>query len=122
MVAHYRQYRQGDILLMIEDGIPDHVVPVAADGDRVVLAYGEATGHKHALIGRQVELFSEPGDEDGVLGERFLRIVGAAGMLVHEEHDPITVPPGTYRVIRQREYQGEDREDDGDDLVGLVFD
>jgi hypothetical protein len=24
--------------------------------------------------------------------------------LVHEEHDPIPMPPGTYRVVRQREY------------------
>lgn len=38
MAAHYRQYRQGDILLIIEDGMPDRVVPVAADGDQVVLA------------------------------------------------------------------------------------
>lgn len=115
MVARYRQYRQGDILLVIEEEIPDRAVPVAADGDRVVLAYGEATGHKHALVGRQVELFSEPGDEDGMIGERFLRIVGEAGLLVHEEHDPITVPPGTYRVVRQREYEG-------DEADRLVFD
>jgi hypothetical protein len=24
---------------------------------------------------------------------------------VHEEHDPIRIPPGAYRVVRQREYE-----------------
>jgi len=32
------------------------------------------------------------------------RPVPALATLVHQEHDPIALPPGTYRVWRQREH------------------
>jgi hypothetical protein len=38
-----------------------------------------------------------------VLEQRFLR-VEAESSLLHEEHAPVAVPPGNYRVVRQREY------------------
>jgi hypothetical protein len=34
---------------------------------------------------------------------RFLRIVSTS-LLTHEEHRAIPLPPGLYRVARQREY------------------
>ena len=37
------------------------------------------------------------------VNERFLRIVTEA-RLTHEEHAAIALPPGLYRVVRQREY------------------
>jgi len=37
---------------------------------------------------------------------------------VHEEHKSLTVPPGVYRVVRQREYRDPQEWDDTDwDLV-----
>ena len=41
--------RQGDVLLVPVDAIPEAAKPVARDHGRVVLAYGEATGHAHAI-------------------------------------------------------------------------
>jgi hypothetical protein len=35
--------------------------------------------------------------------QRFLRI-GTEALLTHEEHAPIQLPAGLYRVVRQREY------------------
>jgi hypothetical protein len=37
-----------------------------------------------------------------------MTVAGAPVTLEHQEHDPIVIPPGAYRVIRQREYAPED--------------
>jgi hypothetical protein len=95
------QLRQGDVLLIRVGEIPDGATPVPRDGDAVVLAYGEVTGHRHAVLERHAELVELPGAE---VERRFLRIVDEEARLVHEEHDPITLTPGCYRVVRQREY------------------
>ena len=64
------------------------------------LAYGEATGHIHQLQG-------EPGiDFDlriNIRGERHLRIIRPT-MLKHQEHSPIKLPIGDYKIGIQREY------------------
>jgi hypothetical protein len=98
------QYRQGDVLLVAVDAIPGTAVPVPRNDGEIVLAYGEATGHRHAIAGPQAELLMLPAGEDDEVERRFLRIVGAQARLLHEEHDPVTLPPGLYQVIRQREY------------------
>lgn len=90
------QVRQGDVLLLPIDCIPAGVKPVQRDGGRVVLAYGEVTGHAHAVRSSAATLL-----EDGA--ERFLRVT-APVVLHHEEHAAIDVHPGTYRVVIQREY------------------
>ena len=95
------QYRQGDVLLIAVAAIPGRAVPVPRDQGEVVLAYGEVTGHRHAIAEPHAELLALPDQE---IERRFLRIVGDKALLEHEEHDTITLPPGTYQVIRQREY------------------
>jgi hypothetical protein len=55
------------------------------------------TGHTHRVEPRDAaELFESA-------GMLFLR-VRAPARVVHEEHAPIALDPGTYRVWRQREY------------------
>ena len=95
------QYRQGDVLLIAVDAIPGRAVPVPRDQGEIVLAYGEVTGHRHAITEPRAELLALPDQE---IEHRFLRIVGVQARLLHEEHDTITVPPGSYQVVRQREY------------------
>jgi len=95
------QYRQGDVLLIAVDAIPGRAVPVPRDQGEIVLAYGEVTGHRHAIAEPHAELLALPDQE---IERRFLRIVGDKALLRHEEHDTITLPPGTYQVVRQREY------------------
>ncbi|MFC7331743.1 hypothetical protein [Rhodocista pekingensis] len=95
------QYRQGDVLLVAVNSLPTSVKPAALDGGRVVLAYGEVTGHAHAMPGSRVHYFREDGS-----GRGFIQVHGGDPVaLSHEEHDAIPVPPGTYEVVRQREYQ-----------------
>ena len=102
--------RQGDVLLMRCKGkgkgaIPPDATEVPRDNGRVVLAYGEVTGHAHAFGERHVALF-RAGDEGA--STAYLRIDGLPATLRHEEHAPIKLPAGTYRVIRQREYTPEE--------------
>lgn len=95
------QYRQGDVLLVRVDGIPATArIDQPADG-RVVLAYGEVTGHAHAMAASRVCYFRDDGG-----GRTFIQVTGdePAG-LSHEEHHTIPVEPGAYEVVRQREYE-----------------
>lgn len=97
------QYRQGDIFIIRTDEIPDGARPVARDNGRIVLAYGEVTGHAHAVLDRAADLFDHEQLED-----RFLQVLADGGVdLVHEEHDTIHLAPGNYIVRRQREYTPE---------------
>ncbi len=96
---HQRMYRQGDILL-VAGAIPKGTK--LAKRPRIRVAEGEATGHAHVL---------EPTEEASVLVDvdlEFLRIMGASGLLVHDEHTAIEIPEGDYRVVRQREYAPEE--------------
>ena len=91
--------RQGDVLLVPVDEIPAGVRPVARADGRLVLATGEATGHAHAVLDAGAHLLENDVDE------RFLQVLEEGGVtLTHEEHAAVRVPPGDYRVRRQREY------------------
>lgn len=90
------QYRQGDVFLLAVPRVPDGATPVAREDGRLVLAHGEVTGHAHAVAAPDGRLLEHE-------GARFLAVPTAA-VLVHEEHAPIALPPGTYRVVIQREY------------------
>ena len=85
-------YRQGDLLLKRVKSIPTTARKI---GDQI-LATGEATGHKHRLVGPAV-ILEEPA------GQRFVKVSQLA-QLVHEEHKPIDLVKGTYAVIHEREY------------------
>lgn len=95
-------YRQGDVLVVPlgPAGVPDGLMPAPRDrSGRMVLALGEATGHAHVVTGDRVALLCPPHEPDRL----FLQIDGY-GRLGHDEHGPIPLPPGGYRVVRQREY------------------
>jgi len=90
------QVRQGDVLLVPVEEVPEGARSLARTRGRVVLAEGEVTGHAHAIRSSAATLL-------GTGDERYLR-VAAPVTLDHEEHAPIPVVPGTYRVVIQREY------------------
>ena len=95
-------YRQGDVLLVATDQVPQGP-EVPRDGrGRIVLAYGEVTGHAHAIADSEATLYG------ATLADRFLEVLAEGGVtLSHEEHGPIRLPLGTYRVVRQREWTPE---------------
>ena len=93
--------RQGDVLVRQVDAIPAGAKKVAKDKGRVILAYGEVTGHVHAIWNRAV-MFRDDG-----LGQTFLRVEEGGTTVVHEEHAPVDLPAGNYEVVIQREYTPE---------------
>jgi len=145
------QLRQGDVLLIATkpNAVTSEHRPVPRDAGRVVLAYGEVTGHAHVFRDPGVCLLSREGISDraitgGVDIDSFLQQQGGGGaaptalarprsaplaresvraealrtpdrvvtleadcLLQHEEHDAILVPAGTYRVVIQREWRGQ---------------
>ncbi|GAA0741817.1 hypothetical protein GCM10010199_67870 [Dactylosporangium roseum] len=80
--------------------VPATAVPAPRDrSGRMILARGEATGHAHVIVGPDVALLADRDDIDRL----FVKVISRA-RVVHEEHGPITVSAGAYRVVRQREY------------------
>lgn len=93
-----RIYRQGDVLI---ERVPERQDPGSAvprEHGRIVLAHGEATGHAHAIAAGDAAFYEMPTTK-----ARHLRLVSPTA-LAHEEHAPIELPAGFYRVRRQREY------------------
>lgn len=87
--------RQGDVLLLRTNAIPAHLKKTKTN----TLALGEATGHHHTVMGDGVVGFAD--NEDSL--PDFLSVQKEA-TLVHQEHDPITLPKGKYRKVIQVEY------------------
>lgn len=96
-------FRQGDIAIVKVDKLPEGLLEVPKDRGRVVVAYGEITGHAHVLEGGEA-LFLATDLQD--LENRFLK-VDEEVELVHDEHNTITIPEGIYEVRHQKEYQPE---------------
>ena len=90
-------YRQGDVFLQRVEKSVRGLAEVPRENGAIVLAHGELTGHAHAIHAKNARLLTDGAD-------RFLRVVRRTVALTHEEHAPITLPPGVYRVVRQREY------------------
>jgi hypothetical protein len=97
------QVRQGDILLtrtMLKPSVPAKPLQEG----RLVLAYGEQSGHMHQIVGERDEAAPPPaalhGEPDGTV----ILHVAAASVLRHEIHDPIHLEPGNYVVRQQQTY------------------
>ena len=95
-------YRQGDVLLERIEALPKGVQHQKIKGP-IVLAYGEATGHHHAIRNGKAKLYKEPATQAS-----YLEVAEALALLEHEEHAPITLEPGIYKVKIQREYSPEE--------------
>ena len=88
-----KMYRQGDVLLLPIESIPENTQKI---NDKI-LAFGEATGHKHQLTGATVQVFQDSNSN------KFIE-AGQGTVLVHDEHKPLDIEQGKYQVIIQREY------------------
>jgi len=93
------QFRQGDVFIQAVKEIPTNAVKQKANGGKVILAEGEATGHAHAVAERNAVLYL-------VGAAMYLRCLRETE-IEHEEHGPIILLAGDYLVRRQREYSPE---------------
>jgi hypothetical protein len=90
-----KMYRQGDVMLVRDDNAHPTGEKEKPVNGRVILAYGEATGHHHSLDCQVADLFG---------GDKPVLVVKEPTTLDHQEHANIEVAPGIYWVTRQREY------------------
>lgn len=99
------QFYQGDVGIYLNGHprferikeLPKSAIKQPRPKDRIVLEYGEVTGHAHAI--KEVDkcnLYLEG-------TRRFLEVCYAVP-LVHEEHDVIVIQPGIYEIGRQRQW------------------
>ena len=95
--------RQGDVLIRQVKSIPSNAQPREWK-DRIVLAYGEVTGHAHAIDVAEAVEFTMA-DAAGVVS-RFLKVASEA-TIRHEEHAAVVLPDGLYEIVQQREYHPE---------------
>ena len=110
-------YRQGDVaIIATKDRDVSSLKPVPRDAGRIVLAYGEVTGHAHAIPSEHASLYL---DDSMVAAPDAMQAIARLGgglipdrilkadkpvRLLHEEHAPIELPAGSYVVRIQREY------------------
>ena len=85
------QGTQGDIFLQRIEKLPSGL----RKKDEI-LARGEMTGHNHRVSGQAQVLVDE-------FGNQFVNVTGEA-QVIHEEHAPVTLSKGVFRVFRQVEF------------------
>lgn len=97
-----KQIRQGDVLLL-EKEITPAAKPVRRQrGMKVILAFGEVTGHHHRFESPNVKMFRH--DDGGGATARVFIDVTKPSDLIHEEHSKITLPAGRFEQAFQVEY------------------
>lgn len=88
------RYVQGDVILK-----PIKAFPLSGEEDKqtktLTLAYGEVTGHSHLITSGEAEMIK-------VNMDYFIKAITAI-TITHEEHNPVTCPPGFYKVEIARE-------------------
>ncbi len=104
-------FAQGDLLIeRVDDVAPSGTeIDPLADG-AVVLAEGEATGHRHAIYDA-VTMFRDDGLARDIPDHLYIghvRVLGDVARVQHDEHSVIELTRGTWRVRRQRELEPKD--------------
>ena len=101
-------YAQGDILIeMVDDDAKGAAIQADPDGS-VVLGRGEVTGHRHRFaLEDRVAMFRDDAKARDVSQELYIghiRVGADGATLLHEEHAPISLKKGVYRIRRQRQF------------------
>ena len=99
-------FAQGDLLLeRVADVVPSGAIEENVAGAALVLAEGEESGHRHAVCEGATMFRDDELARDIPAGLYIghLQVASPYARLTHDEHAPITLPRGTYRVRRQRE-------------------
>lgn len=89
---------QGDVPVYPYAG--DVTGEIIAHSGSVTLAYGEATGHHHTIYVPNIEDMDAVKTADG----GWILTLRTEGVIKHQEHLPITLPAGVYRIGREREH------------------
>lgn len=90
------QYLQGDLMFEKYDEInsPNEYLRYKTDTDGDIVARGEKTGHKHRLVGGIFKLFLRSSPP--------MLFVEEDTVVTHEQHPPLSLEKGVYKITRQR--------------------
>jgi hypothetical protein len=104
-------FAQGDLLIeRVADVEPSGTLLGPDAAGAWVLAEGEFTGHRHAIYDR-VTMFRDEAlarEIPAGLYVGHVKVEGGSALIHHQEHAPISLAEGTYRVRRQRELEPRD--------------
>jgi hypothetical protein len=89
--------QHGDVLISRIQALPRGVKPINRKNGRLVLAEGEQTGHNHVIADAGASLLQ-------LEGELYLDVTADKVTITHEEHKPLTIPAGIYKVGIVKEY------------------
>lgn len=96
-----KQAAQGDLLITRVDALPESLTKSENKGDHII-AHSE-TGHNHVVSSKDVDMYTAANDEFVLY-----LVVNNETELKHlrsfDTHESLKVPPGVYRINRQREY------------------
>lgn len=91
-------FQQGDVVITKIEALPAGLKKKQPAARGYVIAEGEVTGHAHTIAPEAVEEMFV--DDAGVVYAQLAKQVD----LLHEEHNPVTLPPGFYRFGGVQEY------------------
>ena len=104
-------FAQGDLLIeRVVDIEPSGTILAPDATGAMVLAEGELTGHRHAIFDR-VTMFRDDAlarEIPAGLYVGHIKVDRGSALIQHQEHAPISLAEGTYRVRRQRELEPKD--------------
>lgn len=86
--------RQGDVIITAAKEIEGEKL------SHLTLAEGEVTEHSHRISEGVAELYEKNGN-------LYLKVRSLTAILIHEEHEKISIPQGNWLVRIQREYKPE---------------
>lgn len=102
---------QGDLgFLKLPDGsqIPDGFEQVKPETKGFVLAYGEVSGHAHAIRAETAQIFFNPKSEKSETGwDEMYILCHKPTIIYHEEHTPVMLGVGLWKKWQQKEYNFE---------------
>jgi len=102
---------QGDILIeRVDDAVVTGRLVQPVRSGSVVVAEGEATGHQHRILG-SVAMYRDDALAREIPAGLYighLRVESPTARLQHQEHAPIVLARGTYRLRRQRQLEPTD--------------
>lgn len=91
--------RHGDLSFAPLKEAPKNLIKVE-HGNNFILARGEHTNHKHVLATKERVGFEIFRDEAG----SYILNIKEASQITHEEHKPLTIVPGWYKLGHEQEH------------------
>jgi hypothetical protein len=94
------QIQHGDVLLRGIESLPAGVKKTRRKNGRLIVMKGETTGHAHVITDKAASIWML--EKDGKT-ELYLEATEPV-TIIHEEHKPLPIPAGIYRIGQVSEY------------------